>query len=216
MRHTALAILLFCAACGRGVPDTAEVVVAGDSVMAWNRVAGASVADGLAAGLGVEVGDVSLPYAQLAAGRGALNIVRQVEGLGVPWIVLNGGANDIGIACDGGTAVVQRLISPDASRGVIPEMVGKLRAGGSRVVWADYYTAPRFAGRPCPAYDQLETRLSRLAAGDPGILFVDMDAVIASNDLTLFDADRTHPSPKGSALMAAAIARAMRNAGFTP
>ena len=43
-------------------------VVAGDSVMAWNRSSGASVADQLEARLGEPVGDVSLPLAQVRGG----------------------------------------------------------------------------------------------------------------------------------------------------
>lgn len=215
MRHAIFAVLLLSAACGRGVPDNAPVVVAGDSVMAWNRGGGASVANALSARLGVTVGDVSLPYAQILSGRGALNIPSQVSGVSAPWVVLNGGANDIGISCQGGVPTVDRLISGDGTRGPIPELVSKLRARGSRVVWADYYTSPRFAGRPCPAYEQLELRLSRMAAQDAGILFVDMGDVIASGDLTLFDRDRTHPSPEASALIAAQIARAMRRGGFS-
>lgn len=214
MRLMLLAVLALCTACGRGVPDDAPVVVAGDSVMAWNRAEGASVTDALAARLDVAVGDVSLPYAQLLSGRGALSIRNQVDGLTAPWIVLNGGANDIGVSCNGGLAVVDRLISKDGARGAIPELVAGLRAGGSRVVWADYYTSPRFAGRPCPAFDQLEQRLARMAAGDARVLFVDMDDVIASNDPSLFARDRTHPSPKASGLIGAQIARAMVQAGF--
>lgn len=214
MRNVFFAALIFCAACGRGVPEDANVVVAGDSVMAWNRSSDASVADALARRLDVAVGDVSLPYAQILSGRGPLNIPNQVAGLSAPWIVLNGGANDIGISCEGGTQTVERLISSDGRRGAIPQMVTELRSRGSRVVWADYYTSPRFAGRPCPSYEQLELRLSRMAARDAGVVFVDMEDVIPSNDASLFDRDRTHPSPKASARIAALIADAMRKAGF--
>lgn len=214
MRLILFVALLVCAACGRGVPDNAKVVVAGDSVMAWNRGSDASVADALARQLDVSVGDLSVPYARILSGRGPLNIRTQVDGLTAPWIVLNGGANDIGISCEGGLPTVGQLISNDGMRGAIPDMVAGLRAAGSKVVWADYYTSPRFAGRPCPSYEQLELRLMRMAARDAGVVFVDMEDVIASNDTSLFDRDRTHPSPKASARIAALIADAMRKAGF--
>ena len=121
------------------------------------------------------------------------------------WIVVNGGANDLSGQCDctdcGG--VLDRLISDDGRQGAIPTLVGDLRRRGSQVIWADYYTSPRYAGTACEApYRVLETRLARMAAADNGVTLVDMDDVFRSDDLTLFAPDRVHPSPKGSALIA--------------
>ncbi|WP_375186445.1 SGNH/GDSL hydrolase family protein [Pseudooceanicola sp.] len=200
--------LCLLAACGRGVPTGAPVVVAGDSVMAWNRSQGASVADQLQARLGVEVGDVSLPLARVTGGRGPLNIPAQLEGLRTDWVVLNGGANDLSTCdctnCDG---VLNTLISEDGRGGAIPALVADLRARGARVIWADYYTSPRYAGTACAAtYEQLETRLERMAARDAGVTLVDMDDVFRPDDPTLFARDRVHPSPRGSARIAGLIA----------
>ncbi|GGE37651.1 hypothetical protein GCM10011360_26810 [Primorskyibacter flagellatus] len=212
MRLTLIApllILALLAACGRGVPDDARVVVAGDSVMAWNRTGGSSVADQLAARIGEPVGDVSLPLARVTGGRGALNIPDQLSGVRAQWIVLNGGANDLSGGCDCSACgpVLDRLISDDGRRGAIPALVADLRARGSRVIWADYYTAPRYAGTACEApYQVLETRLGRMAAADPGVTLADMDDVFRSDDLSLFASDRAHPSPEGSARIAALVA----------
>lgn len=193
------------AACGRGVPEKARIVVAGDSVMAWNRVQGASVADRLQESLGEEVGDVSTPGAQIAGRRGAFNIPAQLDGLSVEWVVLNGGANDLSsnCACSDCGPVLENLISDDGTRGAIPKLVADLRERGSQVIWADYYTSPRFAGTACEApYRVLEARLRRMAATKDGIMFVDMDDVFSPDDLSLFAPDRTHPSQKGSARIA--------------
>ena len=211
MKHWIILLAIgLLAACGRGVPDEARVVVAGDSVMAWNRIEGASVADGLQARLGQPVGDVSLPLARVTGGRGPLNIPNQLSGVRADWVVLNGGANDLSGSCDCGNCgpVVDRLISEDGTRGAIPALVADLRARGSRVIWADYYTSPRYAGTACVApYDALEARLGRMAQADAGVTLVDMDDVFSPDDLTLFAGDRTHPSAKGSALIAGQIAR---------
>lgn len=205
-RWIALALsLTLLAACGRGVPDQARVVVAGDSIMAWNRVEGASVADRLEARLGQPVGDVSLSFARVAGSSGPLNIPTQLNGVRADWIVLNGGANDLSAGCDCSACgpVLNRLISDDGQRGAIPALVRDLRGRGARVVWADYYTAPRYAGTGCEApYEVLEARLSRMAAADPGVTLVDMDDAFTPTDLSLFAGDRTHPSAKGSALIA--------------
>lgn len=205
MRAVIILSLVLLAACGRGIPPEARIVVAGDSVMAWNGLTGGSVADQLETRLGEPVGDVSLPFARVAGGQGQLNIPTQLAGVSAQWVVMNGGANDIGVGCDctdcGG--IVERLISEDGTRGAIPALVTDLRRRGTQIVWADYYTTPRYAGTTCEApYQMLETRLARMAALDDGVTLVDMDDVFSPDDLSLFASDRTHPSPKGSALIA--------------
>lgn len=213
MRRALLCLALcLTAACGRGVPEDTRVVVAGDSVMAWNRVEGASVAAGLSERLGEPVGDVSLPFARITGGRGDLNIPSQLAGVETDWVVLNGGANDLGLSCgDETTAAMERLVSADGTRGAIPALVADLRSRGSRVLWADYYTSPRYAGTACvPIYAEMEARLRRMAGADPGVLLVDMGDVLPSSDLALFAGDRMHPSAAGSARIASLIAGALR------
>lgn len=204
-------ILALCllAACGRTVPEDARIVVAGDSVMAWNRNKGASVADALRARLKEPVGDVSLSLAQVAGGRGAFNIPTQLEGVRVEWVVLNGGANDLSGNCDCSDCgpVLDRLISDDGLQGAIPALVADLRGRGAQVIWADYYTAPRYAGTTCEApYQVLEDRIGRMADADVGVTLVDMDDVFFAGDLSLFASDGIHPSEKGSARIASLIA----------
>ncbi|MCR8827474.1 SGNH/GDSL hydrolase family protein [Pseudosulfitobacter koreensis] len=209
MKYWIILLLSLLTACGRGVPDDARIVVAGDSVMAWNRAAGASVADVLQERLGAPVGDVSLSLAQVAGGRGPLNIPAQLDGVRADWVVLNGGSNDLSGGCDCSDcgAVLDRLISQDGTQGAIPALVADLRARGSNVIWADYYTSPRYAGTTCePPYRVLEERVARMAQADPGVTLVDMDDVFRPDDPSLFAADRLHPSRKGSARIAAQIA----------
>lgn len=209
-RWTLFAVALtLVAACGRGVPEQARIVVAGDSVMAWNRSSGGSVADQLSARLGEPVGDVSLSFAQVAGGSGPLNIPTQLSGRRADWFVVNGGANDLSgnCSCTDCGAVLDRLISEDGRQGAIPALVTDLRRRGARVIWADYYTSPRYAGTVCEApYQVLETRLARMAAADAGVTLADMDDVFSPDDPSLFARDRTHPSRLGSARIAGLIA----------
>lgn len=209
MNRLIILILCLLAACGRGVPDEARIVVAGDSVMSWNRSKGASVAGGLQARLGEPVGDVSLTSAQVKGGRGPLNIPAQLSGVRAEWVVLNGGANDLSRNCDCSDCgpMLDRLISDDGRQGAIPALVADLRSRGSRVIWADYYTSPRYAGTACEKpYQILEDRLSQMADADAGVMLVDMDDVFRPDDLSLFASDRTHPSEKGSARIAWLVA----------
>ncbi|MHA6325022.1 SGNH/GDSL hydrolase family protein [Roseivivax sp. CAU 1753] len=213
----AFLLISLTAACGRGVPEGAQIVVAGDSVMAWNRVQGASVADGVSQRLGQTVGDVSLPGASVTGSSGvaALNISRQVADLSPRWVVMNGGANDLGVGCSGSEtgAILDRLVSADGTSGAIPRMVSGLRARGVLVLWADYYTSPKYAGTLCgQIYDQMGARTSRMAARDSGIVFVDMGAVVPASNLGLFAGDRVHPSAQGSDRIAGLVADALRAA----
>ncbi|AFO89169.1 SGNH/GDSL hydrolase family protein [Phaeobacter inhibens] len=210
MKHLMiLGILLLCA-CGRSVPDEARIVVAGDSIMAWNRSGGDSVADGLERRLREPVGDVSLSFARLIGGGGALNIPSQLNGVVADWVVLNGGANDLsgsGCGCRVCDSVLDGLISESGTRGAIPELVAELRRRGSRVVWLDYYTSPRYAGTSCVApYRILKERLDRMAAADQGVIVLDLDSVFQSDDLSLFSRDRVHPSRQGSGCIADLVA----------
>jgi len=205
LRPILLLAALLLAACTPGVPDDARIVVAGDSVMAWNRLAGASVADALGQRLGEPVGDVSLPLARMNGGNGALSIPNQLRGVRAEWVVLNGGANDIRGACSCNACgpTIDRLISDDGRQGTIPALVGDLRRRGARVIWADYYTTAEVAGTTCERpYRVLEARLARMAEADAGVVLVDMDDVFTPGDPALFAGDGIHPTPLGSARIA--------------
>ncbi|WP_254682449.1 SGNH/GDSL hydrolase family protein [Phaeobacter gallaeciensis] len=178
--------------------------------MAWNRSGGGAVADELERRLREPVGDVSLSFARLIGGGGALNIPSQLNEVEADWVVLNGGANDLsgsGCSCRVCDNVLDRLISESGTRGAIPELVAELRRRGPRVVWLDYYTAPRYAGTTCVApYRILERRLDRMAAADQGVTVLDLDSVFRPDDLSLFSRDRVHPSRRGSGRIADLVA----------
>ncbi|MFV1568028.1 SGNH/GDSL hydrolase family protein [Phaeobacter sp. JH20_02] len=214
MKHWLIIGLVFLGACGRGVPENARIVVAGDSVMAWNRNDSGSVADRLESRLGEPVGDVSLSLARVTGGRGALHIPTQLKPVSAEWVVLNGGANDLrsrDCGCKVCDVELDRLISASGTQGAIPELVSDLRRRGSRIIWLDYYTSPRYAGTVCVApYQILEERLARMAAADAGVTLLDMDAVFRPDDLSLFAPDRIHPSLRGSDLIAGQVAPLLR------
>ncbi len=214
MRYLALIVLLFLAACG-ALPERSErgakIIVLGDSVLAWNRGEGASVADVIEKRLGAPVLDASVPGAQMRVGG-----VRGAVGFSIPgqyrrgaWdaVVMNGGANDLyrACGCDGCDAVLDRLVTQD-----YPAFLDRL--GNTPVYIVGYYGS---AGDRPGAYgicnDELqvmERRLARLAATRPNV-----QVVVVRNAITgrpaLYDDDRVHPSPAGSERIGTLVARAL-------
>ena len=211
--------------CGETIPaqndDTPQVLIMGDSLMAWNRVSGQQVARALAAELGVGVADHSVIgarhfYILPTTGAAGLRMSAQYRGGPYKWVVLNGGGNDLlfGCGCGPCTGTLNRLISADGRSGAIPELVARARADGARVIHTGYMRtrgvdAPVKGCRPLG--DEMDKRLARMAARDAGVTFVTLaDIVEVDGDTSLHSADLVHPSAKGSAAIAARIARVIR------
>ncbi len=215
-----LSVLLSCGEMVTESTKDARILLMGDSMMAANRSSGRSVADALESKLGEEVIDRSVYAARIIynlplTGAAGLSIPKQYAQGNWDWVVLNGGGNDLifGCACGYCSAMVDRLISPDGSTGRIPEMVNRLRAGGAKVVYSGYLRNPGLFSpvRPCKVYgNELDRRLARMDARDPGVIFLPMSDLVPEGDPSLHQEDLIHPSPKGSAAIAARIATAIR------
>jgi acyl-CoA thioesterase-1 len=106
--------------------------------------------------------------------------------------------------------MMTRLISPDGTQGAIPDLVAKLRATGARVIYTGYLRTPGVLSpvESCgPLGDQMDRRLTLMAARDPGIHFVLLsDLVTQDGDRSFHGVDMVHPSVKGSRAIAARIA----------
>jgi acyl-CoA thioesterase-1 len=139
-------LLLVCilALSGPTVADVASprILVMGDSLMATNRMLGGSVAQALSETLAVEVKDNSTLGARyfFQVPVAGLNIAAQVQDGPWDYVVVNGGGNDLlfGCGCGACTRMMNRLISADGTLGAIPELVGKLREGGAKVIYTGY------------------------------------------------------------------------------
>lgn len=217
----ALALLAACAPGGGAAPDGDGLLAVGDSVLAWNGAAG--VPEGVGVRLGLSVRDASRSGARVASrGDGLAGFIPSVTEQWRAnrgrwdWVLMDGGANDLRPHC--GTpaedAVLDRLISP-ALTGPIPSLVAEMRATGSRVALMGYYPGLRqgastsFTGC-APVLARLDERLARLAARDAGVVFADAGDAIRSDVRGDFAGDRIHPSPTGSARIAAVMVAAMR------
>ncbi len=207
-----LPIITFVLACTDQAPrGGGDVLVIGDSVMAWNRSANASIPDVMGQVLNRTVTSKAVPGAQFdnasgIAGAVGFDIQQQLPAGRWNWIVMNGGANDLGADCGCGACgpVVDALIGLDANSGAIPKFIRKAKAStGANIIWMGYYAGSgmgSFAGCRDDLV-QMEARIARFAASQRGIYFVDSEDAINRKDRTLFASDNTHPSAKGSALI---------------
>tara|TARA_R110002074_G_scaffold166282_2_gene326717 strand:- start:3286 stop:4026 length:741 start_codon:yes stop_codon:yes gene_type:complete len=198
-----------------------DILVLGDSVMAWNSASNASIPDAMGRVLGRNVVSKAVPGAQFdnpsgIAGAVGFDIQRQLPPGRWNWVVINGGANDLGSDCGCGACgpVVDGLIGADNTSGSIPAFIQKVRGvTGANVVWMGYYAGSgqgSFAGCRDDLIE-LEVRLARFAASQAAVSFADSEDVIDRNDRMLFAGDNTHPSAKGSALIGAYLAQHIRS-----
>jgi acyl-CoA thioesterase-1 len=213
------ALLFSCALIGPGFADAAKlrVLVMGDSLMAVNRMAGASVAQALADDLGASVKDHSMLGARYfhklpISGAAGMRIDAQLRGGPWDYVVMNGGGNDLlfGCGCGACKGVMNRLIAADGSTGAIPRMVRDIRATGARVIYTGYMRTPGVTSpvEHCgPLGDELDRRLAAMAARDEGVQFLLLaNLVKVSGDRSYHAFDLVHPSVKGSRAIAAKVA----------
>ncbi len=216
MRKSALiAALVLFAGCGTTpLQRDGDILVIGDSVLAWNRSSGADVGSVIEAELDRDVVSRAAFGARLRGGGsglfGSLSIPDQLPAGKWDWVVVNGGANDLGVSCGctGCEAEIDVLISKDASTGTIPDLITRAQRSGANVLWIGYYQAPQSRSfRGCRrVLVELEQRIADFAKSREGVFFIDAEDVFDPNASNLLAADRTHPSVAGSALIGRFVA----------
>ncbi|WP_299701553.1 SGNH/GDSL hydrolase family protein [uncultured Tateyamaria sp.] len=208
--------------CAEPVPSSgaARIIATGDSLLAWNAASNRSVVSALEKRLRATVVDRSVVgaryhYVLPISGSLGLRIGSQYAVGRWDWAIMNGGGNDLwmGCGCRKCDAQLNRLISADGTSGTVVDMVRRARADGARVIYVGYLRTP---GQPSmidhcrDIGNAYEARLARMAEGDAGVTFVSIADLVPHGDLSFHAADRIHPSPKGSAAIAARIAAVMR------
>ena len=220
MKRLALMIALILAGCVETPSPQARILVMGDSLLAVNGMSGGAVADALERETGTEVTDRSVPGARFfhplpISGAAGLSIPKQYVRGSWEWVVLNGGGNDVlwGCGCGPCGGTLERLISADGRRGEIARTVSQLRSSGAKVIFVGYLRSNGFDSpvEKCSVTgDEMDRRLTLMAANDPGVMFLSMADLVPMGDQSYYGPDLIHPSPKGSAAIAARIAAAMR------
>lgn len=204
----------------------AKILAIGDSLMAWHRGEGKSISDALAAELGEPVINRSISgariiYALPISGALGMRIPNQFrERDRFDWVIVNGGGNDIWMACGCGPCKqrLNRMLTPDAKGGDIVSLIARIRKTGARVIYLGYLRSPGFDTpiENCKAAgDTLEARLARLAKRDRGVYFHSIANLVPHGDLSFHGVDRIHPSRKASAIIGKQLAQIIKRADRT-
>lgn len=176
--------------------------------MEWNG--DRSIPSVMARELGWELRDESVSGARLRHPArllvGPMDIRAQVPRIDFDWIVMTGGGNDMAVhcGCNACEETLDGLVTADGTFGAMPDFLDLMGSRGAQVLYVGYYDNP-VGGGPftgCEAaIGELESRLENLAQSRERFHFIDASDVYDSSDLTLYDEDRLHPSPKGSDLL---------------
>jgi len=197
-----------------------RILLMGDSLMAWNRSTGQSVGQYLEGNLQQPVLDRSalgatiIQKTPLIAAMG-LSIPQQYQPGSRDWVVLNGGGNDLFLGC-GCSACSERLdllASEDGSWGAIPNLIDRLRANGTQVIYVGYLRSPGVGSmiENCrDEGDELERRLILAARKDLGVHYISLRDLASHGDRSYHAFDMIHPSPKASRAIAQRVTEIIR------
>ena len=186
----------------------ARILLMGDSLMAVHHGQGRAVSHSVEKHLGEQVIDRSvlgarMIYALPISGAAGLNIPKQYRAGEWDWVILNGGGNDLwlGCGCFACRNKMERLISKDGRKGVIPGLVSKLRQDGAQVLYVGYLRSPGL-GSPIEYCkdegDEFEARVQELAGLDAGVHFLSLADLVPHGDRSFHAIDMIHPSVKAS------------------
>lgn len=217
-----LPILFLLSACGDTVqPDQPSRILAmGDSLLAWHSLAGKSISDTVSRELQEPVVDRSVSAARIIyklpiSGAAGMNIGKQYTPGEWDWVIVNGGGNDLwlGCGCFACNRKMDKLISAEGLDGAIPAMLSELRATGAKVIYVGYLRSPGVGSLIEHCRDEgneLEARISRLAAQDEGIFFLSNKDLVPYGDRSYHAADMIHPSIKASGEIGRKVAEIIR------
>lgn len=200
--------------------DQMRVLVMGDSFMTSNGSAGYAVPNILARKLGAKVKSTAVAgarygYRMPITGALGFNISKQFRQDNWDYVVMNGGGNDLwlGCGCMRCQKRLNKLISPDGTKGQIPAAVNRARSTGAKVIYVGYLRSPGL-GSPiehCKKVGSaLEARIAVMAKQDPGVSFVSLADLVPYGDSSFHGADMIHPSKKGSAAATSRIVAAIK------
>lgn len=201
-------IVFFIASCSERVPEgnSVRILAIGDSFMAWQSGEGEAIPDYLERELGEEVINRSITGSYMTrtlpvGAKLGLVIPHQYRTSGWEWVILSGGGNDLrfGCGCRRCEKKLDTLISTDGTAAAIPDLVQQIRADGAQVIYVGYLPSPGVIS-PVDVCEneaaEVEKRLTRMAAADPGVYFLSNANLVPYGDRSFHADDMIHPSEK--------------------
>ena len=212
---TAVLTLAGCSFVPPAANRDAQVIVVGDSILAWHRGSGQSIPSIVSQSTDLRVSNVAVSGATFL---GAQGIPSQFVASDWDWAIVNGGANDLQALCQTSDAqqMLDAIVSADGTTGAFPAFVGQVADQGAHVIVLGYYPISDQGGpfAHCRGeLDELAVRQSRMADLFPSVTFVDSGRVIGSGDIAAYAPDLVHPSPRGAALIGQLLASVIRRNG---
>ncbi|MEM1055233.1 MAG: SGNH/GDSL hydrolase family protein [Bacteroidota bacterium] len=189
-----------------------QVLVIGDSVMEWNREDDAAIADVIAEETGLAVFNAGVSGARLSAedpddAEAGFDIRQQYQPGEWEWVVMDGGANDLGDECGCGPCgpTLDEMVSEDGDAGQYPAFARTVTDNGSRLLVMGYYAPPEGGEADFTAcaeeFVEFNRRLQSMALATEDVYFASAADVIDPSNPGHYDEDRVHPSVEGSRLI---------------
>lgn len=204
----------------RIVAEDGRILSIGDSLMAWNTIAGRSIPNVVSAILEepVESRAVSgahVIYALPITGAMGMRIGAQFGKDSPDWVLVTGGGNDLwlGCGCSRCQRRMDRMISPDGSAGAVPDLMRRIRKTGARVIYIGYLRSPGWntvIDHCRDEGDAFEARLSVMARQTEGVWFLSNADLVPDGDTSFHALDGIHPSVKGSTAIGKRVAALIR------
>ncbi|MHA6265817.1 SGNH/GDSL hydrolase family protein [Aliiroseovarius sp. CAU 1755] len=197
-----------------------RILAIGDSLLAWHKQRGRSIADVVSTELkepirNRSVGGARLMYELPLTGAMGLNVSRQFKRGPWEWVLVSGGGNDLlfGCGCSRCDRQIERMVSGDGRRGVVPNLLYRIRKTGAKVIVIGYLRSPGVGSMidGCKQEgDTYEARLAKTAQHMNGVFFVSNADLVPHGDRSFHSGDMIHPSPKGSAAIGRRVAALIR------
>lgn len=226
--HRSLLLLLVACAPDRGEPtdlpascagDVSSVLgtrtpptrlqAVGDSILAHNREEQASIADLVGTELGVPMRNHAEGGATVLGDDGIPTLYEPGTD---SHVLVNGGGNDFAAECD--TATLDAILTADLQSGAMADLVDRIADDGAQTVFVSYFL-PRDRAIGCPLVLDLQRRYRAMAEARDDVQFICTLETITPDTPELYASPRdpVHPSPQGSAAVAALIARELQSQG---
>lgn len=196
-----------------------DILVIGDSMLEWQSFKRASIPHVLAKKTKRKVENRAASGAKLFLTGGEGNprsvIPSQYTKGDWNWVIVNGGANDLFVkcGCNRCNSVLDRLISKDATKGVLPELADRIRKDGPKVILLSYYQGnerPNLFSKCERVVKELTNRQIKLAQRLNGVELVRSKFAIDPSDRSHFALDGIHLSRKGTHRVGVLLAQSLK------